>query len=470
MSIFTPFRRTADAPAAPGGDLAVLRSRLTGDLARPGEPGYALATPWNVAVAVSPRAVVAAADASDVVEVVRFAGDHGLRVAVQRTGHGAVAVGGEDVLLVHTGRLDAVHVDPAARRARVGAGAIWQQVLDAAAPHGLAPLVGSAPGVGVAGFLTGGGVGPFVRTFGVSSDHVTAFEVVTGDGRLLRATPDENPEVFWGLRGGKGTLGIVCAVEIELLELREIQGGALYFDGADARAVLHAWSSWSRDLPEHANTSIALLQLPPLPQVPPPLAGRLTVAVRFTSTADAAAAVSLLAPLRAVADPIIDTVATMPYAAIGAVHADPVDPMPTHEDAALLRELPLEAVDALLAAAGPGSGSPQLVVELRLLGGAYARPAEHPSAFCQRDAAYSLLVIGALAPEIAAIVPGHAAGVVGALEPWATGGLLPNFAPAATADRVARSYDEDTRTWLAALADRHDPAGVLRIGQVVRSA
>jgi FAD/FMN-containing dehydrogenase len=462
MSTIVPSPRTADDA------LVALRHRLVGDLALPGEPGYELATPWNVAVPMTPRAVVAAAGPHDVARTVRAANHLGLRVAVQRTGHGAVATGGDDVLLVHTGRLDGVEIDAEARVARVGAGAVWQQVIDAAAPHGLAPLVGSSPTVGVAGFLTGGGIGPLVRTFGLSSDTVRAFDVVTGAGRLLRVTPDEHADLFWGLRGGKGTLGVVCAVELDLLPIAEVHGGALFFDGADASAVLHAWRTWAPALPEHANTSVALLQLPPLPGVPPPLAGRLTVAVRFTSTEDAAVCEPLLADIRAAAPTILEAMGPLPYAAIGAVHADPVEPMPAHEDTALLRELPAAAVDALLDLAGPGVPSPLAVVELRLLGGAYARPAAHASAFCHRDAAFSLLAIGVLAPEIAAIVPGHAAQVVAAVEPWSTGGLLPNFTATSDPARLARCYDEATRTWLGTLAERHDPSGVLHVGQVVR--
>jgi hypothetical protein len=207
-----------------------------------------------------------------------------------------------------------------------------------------------------------------------------------------------------------------------------------------------------------------------MPGVPEPLAGRMTVAVRFTSTASAEEADRLLAPVRAVAEPIIDTVGPMPYAAIAAVHADPVDPMPTHEDSALLRELPAEAIDALLAAVGPDSGSPQVIAELRLLGGALARPAAHASAFSHRDAAFSLLTIGVLAPPIADAVPGHAAGVMAAMDRWATGGILPNFSASADPARIARAYDEDTLAWLGALADQHDPAGVLAVGQVVRAS
>ncbi len=446
-----------------------LRSVLTGSLALPGEKGYELATPWNVAVPVHPAAVVSVADAADVAETVRFAATSGLRVAVQRTGHGALPIA-EDVILIHTGQLTELSIDASARRARIGAGLVWQQVIEAAAPYGLTPLAGAAPGVGVAGFLTGGGIGPLTRTGGLSSDRVRAFEVVTGDGRQLRVTPAEQAGLFWGLRGGKGTLGIVTAVELDLLPLTEIYGGAIYFDGRDAAAVLHAWRSWSMGLPEHANTSAALLRLPALPGVPPPLAGKLTVAVRFTSVASEAEAAATLAPIRAVAAPLIDTVAMMPLTAIGAVHADPADPMPLCERSALLRELPGEAVDALIALAGPAAPSPQVMVELRLLGGALARPGQHPSAFCHRDAAYNLFIAGALVPPIAGAVPAHGAAVLAAMQPWATGGVLPNFGASADPGHQARCYHPRTLARLTALAQENDPDGVLRIGQVVQPA
>ena len=152
---------------------------MTAPVALPGERVYDRAMPWNVAVPVQPAAVVVASTASDVAEVMRFASERGLRVAVQATGHGAVPIGADTILVLTVGLTGCV-VDPVARTARVGAGVTWQTVLDAATPHGLAPLCGSAPGVGVVGYLTGGGVGPLVRTVGLSSDHVRAFELVTG--------------------------------------------------------------------------------------------------------------------------------------------------------------------------------------------------------------------------------------------------------------------------------------------------
>lgn len=444
-----------------------LRAHVAAPVALPGEAGYERATPWNVAAKVEPAAVVLAATAYDIANTVGFSAARGYRVSVQATGHGAMAVA-PDTILVVTSEMASVTVDPVARTARVAAGATWQQVLDAAAPHGLAGLCGSAPGVGVVGFLTGGGIGPLVRTVGLSSDYVRSFELVTGAGELLRATPEENAELFWGLRGGKSTLGIVTSVEIDLLPISEFYGGAVYFDGDDAGVVLREWARWCADLPEFISTSIALQQLPPLPGVPEPLAGRLTVAVRYAAVGDFAEAERLLAPMRAVATPVLDTVAVMPYAAIGAVHADPVDPMPTFEHHTLLRELTADTVEVLLGAAGPDSGSVQTIVEVRMLGGAMAREGRHRSAFCHRDAAFAVSTIGVLAPPIADAVVPQAGALIVALSSWSSGGQLANFAPSEDAGRAARVYDEDTRHWLAALAERHDPAGVFRCGQVVR--
>jgi FAD/FMN-containing dehydrogenase len=157
-------------------DLAdALRHRITGVVALPEDPDYQRIMPWNVAVPVAACAAVFAASAHDIAETVRFAPTRGLTVAVQATGHGALPIG-PDSILVHTGGLTGCAVDPLNRAAWVGAGATWQHVLDAVTPLGLAPACGSAPGVGVIGFLTGGGIGPLVRSIGLSSDHVRAFD------------------------------------------------------------------------------------------------------------------------------------------------------------------------------------------------------------------------------------------------------------------------------------------------------
>ncbi len=246
----------------------------------------------------------------------RFANRHRIGVAVQATGHGAASAY-EQTILVSTRRMRRLSLFAHQKWVRAEAGVTWDQVLEAGAAHGLAGLCGSAPGVGVVGYTTGGGLGPVARTHGLASDQVRAFEVVTGDGELRRATPSEHPDLYWGLRGGKGMLGIVTSIEFDLLPIADLYGGAVYFDGDDAPEVLRAWSFWQQDLPTEATTSVALLRLPDLPGVPPPLAGRLTLAVRFAWTGEAADGEQVLAPMRAAATPIVDTVAVMPYAVLG---------------------------------------------------------------------------------------------------------------------------------------------------------
>jgi hypothetical protein len=447
-----------------------LRAQLRGELATPGEPGYELCAPWNAAVRLTPRAVVSVADVEDIERTIRFAAENELRVTVQCTGHGAAELGPDDVIMIHTGRLDEIEVDPDAKVARVGAGVAWQAVIEAAHPYGLAPVCGAAPGVGVVGMTTGGGIGPLVRSTGAASDRVRAFELVTGAGRRCRATADSDSDLFWALRGGKATVGIVSAIEIDLIEAPELYAGALYFAAADVPAVTRAWSRWARDLPEHASTSLAMLQLPPLPELPPPLAGKFTVAVRFASTRSAADCEPLVAPLREIATPVLGDFGTIPYTAIGSVHADPPNPTPAHEQPALLRELPDELVQRILELAGPGSGSPQLLVELRLLGGELARGTPHASAFCHRDSLYSLVAIGVPAPGTGDAVLAHGCALIDATAPWATGGVMPNFGAGNDLRPGEFRYDPETLTRLRSLSAEHDPAGVLRVGRYLDGA
>ncbi|KPM52761.1 FAD-linked oxidase [Frankia sp. R43] len=481
MSTLTPDYSSHDLPhvhdvtegLALGLPLADLAAVVRGEVALPGSNAYTqAATPWNVAVVSTPAAVVIASDAADVVAAVDFANTHDLNIEVRSTGHGALELldRSRPTLLVHTGRLLEIVINPVTRRIRVGAGVRWQQVLDAAAGHGFGALAGSSPNVGVVGYLTGGGLSPVGRSFGFANDLVTAFDVVTGDGELRRATATENSALFWALRGGKGALGVVTAVEFELLDVPRIYGGCLYFDGADAERVVEAWRAWTASLPEQASTSLALLRLPAMPAVPPPLAGRCTVAVRFAWVGDPAEGARVAEAISGVAPVIFGGLDVLPFNALGMIHSDPVDPMPTHERGVLLRELPEQAVQTLLAVAGPQAECPQVIVELRLLGGAFARPPREPSAVCHRDAAYSLLTIGIAAPPIIEATAGHAAAVIAAVAPWSHGGSTPNFGASSDPAIVARQYDPATLARLATLTASYDPHARMVASHAVRAA
>lgn len=427
----------------------------------PGDAGFADALRgFNLAVVHTPDAAVAARSADDVVAAVAVANELDLPVRVLGRGHGTFTPIA-DGIVVTTDRMGGVEVEVAARTARVSAGASWDDVLAAATPHGLAALCGSAPHVGVVGYLLGGGIGPVARTYGFAADHVRSFELVTADGRLVRADEAENPELFWALRGGKWGLGIVTAVTIDLFPLTHVYGGGLYFAAEDAPVVLRAFGAWSRDLPEQLTTSVSLLRLPPLPELPEPLRGRFVAHLRVAYVGAAEAAEELLAPMRALATPIIDTVGELPYAAIGSIHSDPVQPMPVIDGGVLLDAFDAAAADALLGVVGPDAEVPLAAVEVRRLGGALAREPQVPNAVGGRDAAYSLHIVGAPVPELfGTVIPAVTGAALAAVADRGRGRTQVNFVGAASASGAATAaWDDSVRERLDEVRRRHDPQG-----------
>ncbi len=447
-------------------DVSALAQSVNGPVYRPGDEGYAEeVAAFNLSRQHTPDVVVAARSADDVAAAVRWAGEHALPVGVQATGHGAVLPITNGVL-VSTRGLDEVTIDPVRRTARVGAGVKWRRVLDAAAEHGLAGLCGSTSDVGVVGYTLGGGLPVLGRKYGFSSDRVRSFDVVTGDGRLHHVEAGDGTELDWALRGGKGNVGIVTSMEVELLEIADLYGGAIFWPGALAPTLLTVFAEWVDTLPDEFSASISLLRLPPLPEVPEPLRGQFTVHLRIAYLGDDAEGERLLAPMRAVAPPMIDMVGRMPYAELDRIHMDPEHPVPFEEGGTLLRELGPDTIEAILEQAGPDAQCPLLLVEVRLLGGALA--GDRTDAVSGRDAPYSLFAVGALMPPIAEAVPGAIRAVVGAMAPWSTGGTMVNFhgVPGDDADR-ARAWSAPTFERLQRAKASYDPANLLRFGHAV---
>ncbi|MER6670575.1 FAD-binding oxidoreductase, partial [Amycolatopsis japonica] len=253
---------------------------------RSGDPDYdnELAG-FQTAVPRRPEVIVPAASAADVVEAVRHAAEHDLPIAVHSTGHG-VGVPFEGGVLVTTHRMTGIRIEDGV--ARVDAGVRWGAVIEAAAKHGLAPLSGSFPGVGVVGYTLGGGFSLLGRKYGLAADQVTAIEVVTADGELRRATPDTESDLFWALRGGRDNFGIVTALEFRLVPVTRLYGGSLQFGTESLSAVLHAWRDWAADLPREMTSSLGMVPMPDLPMVPGPLRGQHVAQIRIAYLGDAA--------------------------------------------------------------------------------------------------------------------------------------------------------------------------------------
>jgi FAD/FMN-containing dehydrogenase len=204
---------------------------------------------WNLAVDQRPAAVVFPESAQDVVAAVMLARESGGQVAAQGTGHNAGPLGSlENTILLKTERMRDVVIDPARRVARVGAGVLAAELVLAAGRHGLAAVAGTSPDVGVVGFTLGGGIGVLSRRFGLAANHVRAFEVVTADGQLVRTDREQEPDLFWALRGGGGSFGVVTAMELELLPVTRVYAGTLWYPIERAREVLEATlpTSWAR--------------------------------------------------------------------------------------------------------------------------------------------------------------------------------------------------------------------------------
>ena len=427
----------------------------------PGDAGYdAASTPWNLAVIQRPAAVAVPRSAEEVQQVVRNAVGRGLRIAPQSTGHGAGPFGErplDDVLLVRLHELTGVTIDPEARTARVLGGTLWQDVVAAAAPHGLPAMKGSAGDVAVAGYVLGGGLSFYGRKHGLAASHLRAVELVTADGSLVRASADERPELFWALRGGTGgNFGIVVALEIDLLPIADVVAGMLLWDLDRAPEVTRTWAEWTADLPDSVTTSLRYMRFPPAPELPPFLSGRRLVVIDGAVLEDDDRAAELLAPLRALA-PEMDTFARIPAAELIPVHMDPPGPVPGVSDHALIAELPDEAIEALVAVAGPDVDIPLMFAELRHLGGALARP--HDGALDRLDAAYALYAIAVAAtPEMAAAGSAATASVAAALRPWSSQRNFLNFADR-TVD-AATAFGPDTLARLREVRRAVDPDGV----------
>ncbi|GGM73058.1 oxidoreductase [Longimycelium tulufanense] len=457
-------------------DVDSLARQVRGPVLRPGDAGYdGERAGFQTYGSRQPQVIVGAVDAQDVRAAVGFARSHGVPVAIQATGHGlpAETQGG---VLISTRRMSGVRINADRRTAAIEAGVRWEQVIEAAARHGLAPLSGSSPQVGAISYVLGGGISLLARSHGYAADHVRAVDVVTADAQLRRVTAESDPVLFWALRGAGGNFGVVTALEIDLVPVVRLYGGGLYFDAPLVGDVLDAWQRWTHTVPEDLTSSIALIPFPDKPVLPEPLRGRHVAHVRIAYTGDTETGERLVQPLRAVGSRLIDTLGEMPYTASHSICNDPTMPMPYYGTTRMLRDLDTAAVQALLELAGPGAASP-CVVELRHLGGVLGRPPAVANAVGNRGAQYSLGLtsrLGSVAPteEELDTVRGVQRDVLNALQPWDTGGRYLNFLTGEGADvqQVRTAYDRADYERLTELKAAYDPGNMFRLNHNIPPA
>jgi hypothetical protein len=450
--------------------IEAFRRTFTGEVHVPGDAGYdAARAAWNLAADQHPAVVASPRSVQDVVSVMALARESGLRVAPQSTGHNASARSPlDESILVRMDNMRAVEIDAERRIARAEGGALCMDVGVPASELGLAGLLGSSPDVGIVGYTLGGGIGWLARAHGMCCNNVAAVELVLADGTHVRCDHEHRPELFWAVRGGTGSFGVITAIELELFALALVYGGAMLWPWERAGEVLHAWREWTLTAPEAATTSARIVQVPPVPEIPEIVRGRQFVIIDGAVLGTEAQAAEILAPLRALG-PEIDTFAMAPPAALSHIHMDPEFPVPGISTHAMLGDLPAEAIDAMVAVAGPGTGSALLLAEIRHLGGALGRVPDGAGARGCLEAPYIMFALGSpMVPEMVSPITASLQAMETAMRPWATNGAYLNFAEEAT--DTSRAYGAETFRALQAIKAEVDPTDVIHANHPIAPA
>jgi FAD/FMN-containing dehydrogenase len=440
------------------------------DVLARGSDGYeANRGAFNVLLEQDPAGIVTPSDARDVVEAIAYAKAEGLRVGAQRTGHSAEPLGDlADTLLLRTAAMGQVSIDADRRVARVGAGALWGDLVPQASEMGLAAAHGSSPTVGIVGYSLGGGVGWYGRKHGLQCNLVTAIELVDAAGEERRIDADNDPELFWAMRGAAGDFGVVTALEFELLPIQEVFAGALFFPVERMGEVFAAWRAFTANAPDEVTSVARIMNFPPIPDIPEPLRGNSFAIVEAVALLPEAEATEVLAPLRDLGGAAMDTFATQPPAGIAGLHMDPPDPAPYAAYGMLLSELPEAAVDAFVGAVGPESGNHLLSVEIRHDGGAMAQGAPTHGAMDTLPGEFLLFGVN-MVPDPAAMAPTKAAlaAVESAMSPWDAGRYL-NFSD--ETEDIAVAYPPETVERLRAAKSKYDPENLFHSNHPVVTA
>ena len=447
--------------------LGAFKAAFKGQVLAPGEAAYEETRQvWNAMIDRRPGLIARCTGTVDVVQAVRFARQHGLLASVRGGGHNiaglAVCEGG---LMIDMSLLRGVWVDPAQRTARAQAGCTLADVDRETQLHGLAAVLGFVSATGIAGLTVGGGFGYLTRKHGWTCDTVRSMEVVTADGKVVRASATENPGLFWALRGGSGNFGIVTSFEYELFPVGpEILGGAIAWRGEDSKQVLDAFRELSARAPRELTLVAALRIAPPAPWLPKDIHGQPMAAIFVCYSGKPEDGEALLAPLRKLGQPVADIVTRRPYVQMQAL-LDATQPKGRryYWKSHYLADIGPQAVD-IAAQHAARIASPHSAILMFQIGGALNElPAGHSPAG-NRDARYVLNIAGAWEkPQDDAANVQWARDTFDAMKPCSTGGTYLNFLTEEEgADRIEAAYGRPTLEKLAALKRQWDPEGFFR--------
>jgi hypothetical protein len=443
-----------------------LRNRFDGSVVIPGDDGYdAARASFNVLLDMRPAAVATPSTAAETAALVVAIRDAGLRIAPQGSHHNPAPLGDvSDTVFMRLERMTQVELDATAGTARVEAGARWWDLIDQASEAGLAARHGSSPEINIAGYSLGGGVGWLARKHGLQANAITSVEIVTADGEQRVVDADNEPELFWALRGGGGNFGVVTAIEFDHVPLKSVHAGALFFPFERSHEVLTAYREWTAaGVPDEITSVGRTLHMPDLDVVPEIVRGKSFSIIEAISVGDVDETRELLAPLRELG-PEMDTIGDVPPAALQYLHMDPTEPVPYEATSAMLGEFTQRALDEVMDAAGPGSNAP-VFFEVRHLGGELSRSDASHGALDTMNGEYMMFGLGpVMAPEMVPAVKAGLDGIDAAFAPDDSGRYL-NFTE--VPHPVEDMFPEGTVPRLREVRKSYDPQGLFRANHAV---
>jgi FAD/FMN-containing dehydrogenase len=453
----------------PAKDIEELADQFGGELVRPGDDGYEEhRRGWNGMIDRRPALIARCHSTTDVIAVVNFARQRGLLLAVRGGGHSfAGFFTCDDGVVLDLSPMQAVEVDPDRQVARAQGGVTWS-IFDAAThAHGLASTGGLISTTGIAGLTLGGGIGWLQRKWGLACDNLLSVELVTAVGEVVRASEAENPELFWGLRGGGGNFGVVTSFEFRLHAVSSVVGGLLLFEGSRIAEVMRLYREYLRECPDELTTWLSRITAPAADFVPDDLQGKAALAVLACHCGDPGDAELVIAPLRELG-PSVDLIESMAYPALQCMSDEDMPwGVRCYLKAGYTAELTDSLIDAIVerTAAVPSALS---TLDIHHMGGAVARVADDATAFGDRRSAFCFNIVGVWQePAEDDVNRAWVRDTATALEPFGTGGVYVNFA--AEPGVVQAAYGDKKYARLRALKSQYDPTNLFRLNQNIQA-
>jgi FAD/FMN-containing dehydrogenase len=447
-----------------------LKARVRGAVIVAGDTEYDSARGvWHGSFDRRPTVIVRCADEYDVIAAVHFAREHELTIAVRSGGHSFAGHGTVDGgLVIDLSAMNGIKIDPERRIARVQPGVTWGEYAEAAQAHGLATSSGEVRTVGVGGLTLGGGIGWMVRKQGLTIDNLLSVELVTGDGRRVRASKQENPDLFWALRGGGGNFGVATAFEFRLHPVGTVLGGAVAYPARDAERIMRAAIDYAAAAPDELTVMVNLMSAPPAPFIPADWHGELVVVIGVCYVGDLAEGERVVAPLRTLGTPVADIIAPMPYPAIYAPTEEATVQGLEHELRSLFLNTASDDVIKTIVDYARRKPSPLSPVQFRVLGGAMARVPAEETAFAHRDKPFMLLIANTwMDPADSERQRAWVQEFYAAMRPYADG-VYSNFLADEGEARVREAYTASTLKRLAAIKRQYDPHNNFQVNQNIK--